>query len=45
MLKTAICDLFGIEHSIIQGRMVHLGMVAEALLDSLKNVHQEAYCG
>lgn len=25
MLKTAICDLFGIEHPIIQGGMAHLG--------------------
>ena len=25
MLKTAICDLFGIEHPIIQGGMVYLG--------------------
>ena len=27
MLKTAICDLFGIEHPIIQGGMAHLGTV------------------
>ena len=25
MLKTAICDLFGIQHPIIQGGMVHVG--------------------
>ena len=25
MLKTAVCDLFGIEHPIIQGGMAHLG--------------------
>ena len=25
MLKTAICDLFGIEHPIIQGGMAHVG--------------------
>ena len=25
MLKTAICDLFGIEHPVIQGGMAHLG--------------------
>ncbi len=24
MLKTAICDLFGIEHPIMQGGMVHV---------------------
>jgi enoyl-[acyl-carrier protein] reductase II len=27
MLKTAICDLFGIKHPIIQGGMAHLGTV------------------
>ncbi len=27
VLKTAICDLFGIEHPIIQGGMAHLGTV------------------
>jgi NAD(P)H-dependent flavin oxidoreductase YrpB (nitropropane dioxygenase family) len=25
VLKTAICDLFGIKHPIIQGGMAHLG--------------------
>ena len=43
MLKTAICDLFGIEHSIIQRGMAHLGMVAkvEVLIDSLRNFYRE----
>ena len=27
MLKTAICDLFGIQHPIIQGGMAHVGTV------------------
>ena len=27
MLKTAVCDLFGIQHPIIQGGMAHLGTV------------------
>ncbi|MFC2056581.1 hypothetical protein ACFLTO_03305 [Chloroflexota bacterium] len=26
MLKTAICDLFGIKHPITQGEMAHIGM-------------------
>ena len=25
MLKTAVCDLFGIKHPVIQGGMAHLG--------------------
>ena len=25
MLKTAICDLFGIKHPIVQGGMAHVG--------------------
>ena len=27
MLKTAICDLFDIEHPIIQGEMAHFGTI------------------
>ena len=35
MLKTAICDLFGIEHPIIQGGMAHVS--AAELVSAVSN--------
>ncbi len=40
MLKTVICDLFGIEHPIIQGGIAHVG-TAETIITSLKNFYKE----
>jgi len=44
MLKTAICDLFGIEYPIIQGGMVHVA-TAEMVVARLKDLHMGAWHG